>query len=171
MPFISTELVLDYVRQVMEEHFDKRRKELTNGPEKAPTVKKWVSAEWAFPEVGDRGDYPKGVVNFDGDRLSERREQDTGETATIPVTVSIYFSLPGGDKDEANKIAVRYGDGVLYTLMREAKVKRPKDSTAIPGLFRIWPDSMRVGQVQESDLMGCEVKATVTVDSSFTAAV
>lgn len=171
MPFVSTEQVLEQVRQILEERFDKRRKELSNGPELVAPVRKWVLDEFDFPSGADRGDFPKGIVALDdAGRTSQRREQDTGETATIAIVVRVFFSVTGS-KASLEREAIRYGDGIYYTLMREALVKRPKDGTVLPGLFRIWPDTMRVGSPASQDLMGAEVRATVTVDSSFQAAV
>lgn len=171
MPFVATEQVLEQVRQILDERFDKRRKELSNGPERVQPVKKWVLDEFDFPEGGDRGDYPKGIVALDGERTSERREQDSGETARIPVMIRLAFSTVNMNKADAERDAIRYGDAICYTLMREALVKRPRDATVLPGLFRIWPEGMRAGAFTQQDLAGCEVRATVIIDSSFTAAV
>lgn len=171
MPFVSTEQVLEQVRQILEERFDKRRKELSNGPEQVPPVRAWLLGEFDFPGGDAVGDYPKGIVGLDDSgRTSERREQDSGETAKIGIVVRVFFSAAGLARDVLERTAMRYGDGIYYTLMREALVKRPKDSTVLPGLFRVWPDSMRIGQPQAQDLYGCEVRATVTIDSSFDAA-
>lgn len=170
MPFVSTDDVLEQLRQVMLEKFDLRRKELTNGPEKPPSVRSWETDDWGFPETLDESSLPMGIVDFD-ERTSDRREQDSGETAELDVTVTVYFSKQGISKSQAKRTAIRYGDGIMWTLMREALVRRPKDSTVLPGLFRVWPKSMRCGITQAQDLMGAEVKAHVIVDSSFTAAV
>lgn len=170
MPYVQSTTVCEIVRQVLEEHFDKRRLELDAPASTLPPVAKWLTEEFGFPEDANRGDYPKGIVLFDR-RTSERREQDTGETAVLDVTIRVYFSQADLTKDAAKVRAVAYGDALLYTLMREAKVVRPKDGTVIPGLFRIWPKTMHAGVFEEMDLMGAEVEAEVTVDSSFTAAV
>lgn len=171
MPFVPTETVIETVRQILEERFDRHTKSLGGSFLALPAVRKWVIDEFDFPEGGDRGDYPKGIVLLDGERTSERREQDTGETARIPLTVRLAFSTTNLSKADAERLAMRYGDGIYYTLMREALVKRPKDGTVLPGLFRIWPDGMRCGAFAQQDLAGCEVRSTVIVDSSFSAAI
>lgn len=167
MPFVSTDDVLEAIREVLDEHFDLRRMELENGPERVPRVLKWVANDWVWPENADAGDFPKGFVNFDPERTSERREQDSGETATIGYVVEVYFTRKGMTAAAANQMAVRYGDGVLWTLMREAKLVLPRNAVAQPGLFRGWPETMRVGEVRDTDLYGCEVRGKVIVDSSF----
>lgn len=169
MPFVESTTVVDYVIAIFAEHFDKRRGELFGPAATVPKVAKWLPEEFDFPEGASRGDFPKGVVLFD-DRASERREQDSGETATLNVTIRVYFSEVGLSKAEAKKRAVGYGDAILYTLMREAKVVRPKGGIVIPGLFRIWPKKMSAGEFEQQGLAGCEVEAEVIVDSSFTAA-
>lgn len=170
MPYVQSTTVLDILRQILEERFDKRRGELDTPAATAPSVLKWLVEEYDFPEGANRGDFPKGVVMFDR-RTSERREQDTGETAVLDVTIRIYFDRADLSKADAHIRATAYGDALLYTLMREAKVVRPKDATVIPGLFRVWPKTMQRGTFEELGLMGVEVTAEVTVDSSFTAAV
>lgn len=164
--FVTTEQVLQRVADIMEQRMEKRVKELEyaqNRIEIEP-VRKWLLMEFSFPEGASRGDFPKGVVDVDT-RRSERREQDTGETAEIDVVLTIYFSREGLSASDAKRRAVRYGDAMLYTLMREAKGKRPSDATALPGWFRIWPVDMTPGLVRRSDLMGAQVRARVTIDS------
>lgn len=164
MAWVTTEQALDQVRKMLEERFDKRRSELTSGPDQVAPVLKWLLGEFAFPNEADRGDFPKGVVSFD-ERASERREQDTGETATIDFTIRVYFRAEDVS-DDAEITALRYGDAVLYTLMREARGKDPEDATALPGWFRVWPRTMQVGVVKEFGLRGAEVRAQIIIDQN-----
>lgn len=169
MAFQTTDQILDQVIEILRERMEKRKKELVPyEPSKTKAVVKWLRDEWDWPAGNARGDLPKGVVSLD-QRDSERREQDSGETATLDITISIYFS-EAAKKAKARRWATAYGDGILYTLMMESLGKRPKDATVIPGLFRIWPTSMRPGETEQHGLYGAEVKARVTVDSSFSAA-
>jgi hypothetical protein len=170
MPFVSSDQVLDRLAEILSQHFEKRRKELTNGPEKPAPVRKWSIDEHDFPAGADRGDFPKGVVGFTA-RTSERREQDTGETAEFDLTVRIYFRSDAMTKADAETTARRYGDAVVYTVQREGLGKRPSDGTVIPGLFRFWPRHMKPGLFEEIDCWGCEVDVHAIVDSSFSASV
>lgn len=169
--YVSIDDVLDLVRDVMAERFDLRRKELSNGPEKPQSVKKWVTQEFDFPDGADRGDYPKGLVNFDPERRFDRREQDTGDTSEIDVQIVIAFTIGSMSAADLNTMAGRYGDAIAWTLYREAKLVRPSDGTVLPGVFRILPKTMRIGPVQDADMFAVEVRAVVIVDQSFTGAV
>lgn len=170
MAFITTNQVLDRVADLLEQRYEKRSREIRDDlGVSVGVIRSWGRGEWSFPNSG-RGKYPIGVVDLDR-RQSERREQDTGETATFDLTIRVYFdesaSMP---KAKATKYAAAYGDCILYTLQMEALGKRPKDDTVLGGWFRVWPQDMTPGEVQEQGLFGVEVKAQVIVDSSYDAA-
>lgn len=166
--FVTTEQVLDRVAEIMRERLPARVKEAQYGANDVDIVvpKAWVLYEHDFPngEV-NQGDLPKGVVDFT-ERRSERREQDTGETATIDGTCTVLFQRGDASASDLKRRAVRYGDAMLYTLLREAKAKRPRDGTVLPGLFRIWPSAMDVGSVEVgADTWGAQIRWTAIIDT------
>lgn len=166
--FVTTEQLLQQVAEVMRDRMPKRLAELQGAPNQLPIEypKAWVLFEFDLGGESNKGDLPRGVVDFDS-RASERREQDTGETATVDGMCTIYFAAGSLTGDELKRRAVRYGDAMLYTLLREAKAKRPKDGTVLPGLFRVWPTTMAVGVIEESaDRWGAQVKWRATIDTS-----
>lgn len=166
--FVTTEQVLERVAEIMLERIPLRLAELSYAANELAVEhpKKWTIFEhaWSDGEV-NRGDLPKGVVDFD-ERRSERREQDTGETATIDGTCTILFQRGDLAAPDLKRRAVRYGDAMLYTLMREAKAKKPLDGVVLPGLFRIWPASMQAGLVEPSaDTFGAQIRWTAIIDT------
>ena len=172
MPFVPSDQVAEQLRQVLEQGMRKRKGEIEeHGFFGLDDVKEWLLDEWEFPVAG-QGNYPRGIV-MPGDPLreSERREQDTGETATLQFVAKVYFEAAGMSRGRALRTAMRYGDLISYAVMRNAKVERPKDGTVLPGLFRFWPRQVRIGESEDSHLYGCEVTIEGVIDSSFSGAV
>jgi len=166
--FVTTEQVLDRVAEIMRDRLPARVKELQYAANSLdfPMPKGWHLFEHDFPDGEiNQADLPKGVVDF-AERRSERREQDTGETAMIDGSCTVLFFRGDLTPGDLKRRATRYGDAMLFTLMREAKAKRPKDGTVLPGLFRIWPASMDVGSFEASaDTWGAQIRWTATIDT------
>ncbi len=166
--FVTTEQVLERVAEIMRERLPARVKEMQYGANalEVEDVRAWglFEHDWSGGEV-NRANLPRGIVDLD-ERRSERREQDTGETATIDGTCTVMFQRGDLTADALKRRACRYGDAMLYTLMREAKAKRPKDGVVLPGLFRIWPASMTTGTIEPTaDTFGAQVRWTAIIDT------
>jgi hypothetical protein len=171
VPFVTTDQAIELLREILEEEFPKRRAELLTrgaGSFGLPDVKEWLAAEWDWPEAGN-GNYPRAIVHEDDpSRESERSPQDTGETATLHLVARLYFEAKGMSAGRARRTARMYADLIAYSAMRNARGKRPKDQTVLPGLFRFWPRVWRIGETESSDLFGCEVKIDLVIDTSDT---
>lgn len=165
MAYVTIEDIVDNLRQILEEQAPKRQAEMeARGLRSLPRVKTWAFDEWSPPEDG-HSLMPLGLVtNDDPARTSERREQDTGETATFQTEVLLWYSTVGLSATEARRLGMRYADLIAYTILRNAKGQRPKDGTVLPGLFRHWPRQARIGETDLSDIGRVEVKVETIVD-------
>jgi hypothetical protein len=165
MAFLPTEKILETVQRILRDRMALRQAELRGlGPDTCPLVKDWRIGDWDLPDAG-KGAYPLGVVDLDDPALtSERREQDTGETLEVNLVARIVFEHESFERGRAQIEAARYGDLLRYTVNREAKGVNPKDLTVLPGWFRMWAHTMRIGDPDTLGLKAAEVKIRLTVD-------
>jgi len=135
--FTTPEMVADALAEILRERLDKWKQD-HDGLRDLPSIRHWEAIEQ--DEAPDFATLPAGYVAFNT-WDSVRDPQDGGAGMEYVFDVYVYTNREQHGTD-AHTLAIRYGDAVMLTVNKEAKVTRPKDATVLPGLFRAWATEM-----------------------------